>query len=140
MNVTVQQIRELWNDRNPDATIDRGDDYQAVTKDDLGALANEIDTDDAGYPIDDDEWQTLADQLNSETPGAPTDTKGQVLLQKINLQRTQCDRIHADAKHADNELASTIRAAIENEVPVTGIAAAARLSRERIYQIRDNRR
>jgi DNA-binding phage protein len=43
-------------------------------------------------------------------------------------------------EEADAEWRSTIRRAIEMGVPVTRIAAAAGVSRERVYQIRDGRR
>lgn len=43
-------------------------------------------------------------------------------------------------EEADAEWRSTIRRAIEMRVPVTQIAAATGISRERVYQIRDGRR
>ncbi|CAM5361479.1 hypothetical protein GCM10010378_25530 [Streptomyces viridochromogenes] len=53
--VTTEQIRVLWNDPNLNAITHRGDDIEPVTKDDLGVLASELDTDDEGYPLD-DQW------------------------------------------------------------------------------------
>lgn len=135
--VTTDQVRALWSDPSPNAHIDRGDDYQPVTKADLGALSSGIDTDDDGYPLD-DQWEVLADQLNGETPGEPTSTAGDDLLQQIADARTRRDRAKSTA---DDEFNSAIRAAVASKsAPITAIAAAADLSRERIYQIRDGRR
>lgn len=136
-SLTADQVRTLWDDPNPAATIDRGDDYTPVTKDDLGALASSLDTDDNGYPLA-DQWELLADQLNSETPEEPTSTEGDTLLQRISDARRERDQAKAEADAAFNAL---IRAAVASkQAPVTAIAAAANLSRERVYQIRDKRR
>lgn len=135
--ITPEQIRTLWDSPNPNATIDRGDDLEPVTKDDLGALASALDTDDEGHPLH-DQWQILADQLNTNTLGEPTSTTGHLLLQEISDARIERDRVKADA---DAEFNAIIRAAVASKrAPVTAIAAAAQLSRERIYQIRDGRR
>lgn len=135
--VTTTQIRALWDDPNPNAAIDRGDHFTPVTKDDLGALASELDTDDEGYPLD-DQWELLADQLNSEAPDEPTSTAGQDLLDEIRDARTERDRIKADADEKFNAL---IRAAVvSKKASVIAIAEAADMSRARIYQIRDGRR
>lgn len=135
--ITPEQIRTLWDSPNLNATLDRGDDLEPVTKDDLGALASALDTDDEGYPLH-DQWQILADQLNTDAPAEPTSTAGHLLLQEISDARIERDRVKADA---DAEFTAIIRAAVASKrAPVTAIAAAAQLSRERIYQIRDGRR
>ncbi|MFB7899920.1 MULTISPECIES: hypothetical protein [Actinomycetes] len=135
--ITVEQIRTLWDSANPNATIDRGDDFEPVTKDDLGALASELDTDDDGYPLA-DQWQLLADQLNGETPGEPTSTTGDDILQEIREARAERDRVKSAA---DDQFNAVIRAAVASKMaPVIAIADAADMSRARIYQIRDGRR
>ncbi|MFI5831108.1 hypothetical protein ACIA6C_28305 [Streptomyces sp. NPDC051578] len=135
--VTAEQIRTLWNDPNPSAAIDRGDSLEPVTKDDLGALASELDTDDEGYPLD-DQWEIIADQLNSDTTDAPTSTVGHTMLDEIREARIERDRIKDEA---DAEFYAAIRTAVAGrKAPITAIAEAAKLSRERIYQIRDGRR
>lgn len=135
--ITVEQVRALWNDPIPTARIDRGDDYAPVTKDDLAALASGLETDDDGYPLA-VQWDVLAEQLNGETPGEPTSGPSATLLDQIAEARHERDRAKA---HADDMFTSVIRAAVASrQVPVTAIAAAAHLSRERIYQIRDGRR
>lgn len=134
-SITATQVRELWEDPNPAATIDRGDDRAPVTKDDLGALASGLDTDDDGHPVA-DQWDVLADQLNSDAPG--TSTAGELLLQQISDARRERDRVK---KTADDEFNTLIREAEASKlVPVTALAEAAGLSRARIYQIRDGRR
>ena len=135
--VTTEQIRALWDDPNPNAVIDRGDHFTPVTKDDLGALASELDTDDEGYPLD-DQWELLAAQLNGEAPDEPTSTVGQDLLDEIRDARIERDRIKAEADEKFNAL---IRAAVvSKKASVIAIAEAADMSRARIYQIRDGRR
>ncbi|MEU0596228.1 hypothetical protein [Streptomyces ardesiacus] len=135
--VTAEQIRTLWNSPNPEAVIERGDDFEPVTKDDLGALASYLDTDDEGYPLD-DQWQVIADQLNGTTPGEPTSSAGHDLLQRIRDARAERDRVKTEA---DNEFNAIIRAAVASgQAPVIAIAEAADMSRSRIYQIRDGRR
>ncbi|GHH57520.1 hypothetical protein [Streptomyces candidus] len=135
--ITVEQIRTLWNSPNPKAAIDRGDDFEPVSKDDLSALASGLDTDDEGYPLN-DQWQIIADHLNGVTPGEPASTAGDDLLQEIRAARAERDRVKTEA---DDQFNTVIRAAVASKkAPVTAIAAAADLSRERIYQIRDGRR
>lgn len=131
--ITAEQVRALWND--PAAVIDRGDGYELVTQDDLGVF--DIDTDDDGIPLA-DQWQVIADQLNSTPSGKPTSTAGHVLLQQIVDARTERDRVK---READEQFNAVIRAAVASgKVPVVAIAEAADLSRGRIYQIRDGRR
>lgn len=138
--ITADQIRELWDDPNENAVIDRGDDYAPVPKADLGALASEIDTDDEGRPLD-DQWDVLADQLNSWAPGEPTNTQTADVLQEIIDARRRLDQAQAADADAATEFNNIIRAAVrDRKAAVTAIAAAAGLSRERIYQIRDRRR
>ncbi|WP_282790905.1 hypothetical protein [Streptomyces sp. CC224B] len=127
MKVTAQQIRDLWKNGG---SIDRGDDYTPVTLEDFEGL--DIDTDDEGNPTE-EMWQVLADQVNSELPGAhagPT-AEGDLLDDIAAAARAITDA----EEHRD----SLIRAAI-GRVPVTAIADAAGLTRARIYQIRDGRR
>ncbi len=135
--VTAEQVRALWSDPNPGAVIDRGDGFEPVAKDDLGALASGLDTDDEGYPLD-DEWEVLADQLNSEVPGEPASTAGRDLLDEIRDARIERDRVKEEA---DAEFNALIRAAVASKkASVIAIAGAADMSRARIYQIRDGRR
>ncbi|MCO8308787.1 hypothetical protein [Streptomyces sp. RKCA744] len=135
--VTAEQIRILWNSPNPEAVIERGSDFEPVTKGDLGALASELDTDDDGYPLD-DQWQVIADQLNGNTPGEPASSAGQDLLRQIREARAERDRVKDGA---DDKFNAIIRAAVASrKAPVTSIAEAAEMSRSRIYQIRDGRR
>lgn len=127
MNVTIDQIKNLWHNGG---TIDRGDDYAPITQDDLGAL--DIDTDDNGTPLD-TEWQVIADQFNSNEAGEPTSS----------AQHETLDSIAAVVKtlhDAEIERDDLIRQAIAEGAPVIAIAARAELSRARIYQIRDGRR
>ncbi|MFJ3762954.1 hypothetical protein [Streptomyces sp. NPDC090080] len=136
-NVTVEQVRTLWDSPNPRAVIERGDDFEPVTKDDLAVLVPALDTDDDGYPLD-DQWEVLVDQLNSETPGVPTSTAGDDLLQEIRDARIERDRVKSQA---DNEFNALIRAAVASrKASVIAIADAADMTRSRIYQIRDGRR
>ncbi|MFJ4418789.1 hypothetical protein [Streptomyces sp. NPDC088925] len=136
--VTTEQIRALWDDPNPNAVIDRGDHSAPVTKDDLGALASELDTDDEGYPLV-DQWQILVEQFNSEAPGGePASTAGLDLLDEIRDARIERDRIKEEA---DDKFNALIRSAVAaKQVSVIAIAEAADMSRARIYQIRDGRR
>ncbi len=50
------------------------------------------------------------------------------------------ERAQAELDDADHEWRKSIRQAIEMGVPVRLVADAAKISRERIYQIRDGRR
>ncbi|MEE1737031.1 hypothetical protein PUR49_11040 [Streptomyces sp. BE147] len=133
--VTAEQIRTLWDSPSPDSVIDRGDDCEPVTRDDLGALASQVDTDDEGYPLD-GQWQVIADQVNSTVPGVPTSDAGEALLQEIRDARAERERVKSEAY---DEFNAIIRAAVASRTAaVSGIAAG--LSRGRIYQIRDGRR
>ena len=133
MSVTAAALRDLWDNPDPDAVIDRGDDYAPVTKGALGALASGIDTDDEGYPLD-DQWELLADQLTGDVPGEPTDSAGQDILQEITSARLARDQ-------AEDQFGELLRSAMAaRRAPVTAMAQAAGLSRERLYQIRDGRR
>jgi hypothetical protein len=137
--ITVEQVRNLWADSNPAAIIDRGDDQPPVTRDDLADLAGQIDTDDAGTPLP-DQWQVLVDQLNSDED-QPAWFKGEEYLEAIDAARARRDRTRTELDDDEAELADAIRAAVASRTAaITEIAATARLSRERIYQIRDQRR
>lgn len=57
--VTADQVRELWE---RGGRIERHG-MAAITQDDLGVL--DVDTDDDGRPFD-NQWQVIADQLNTE--------------------------------------------------------------------------
>ncbi|MFF8747814.1 hypothetical protein [Streptomyces californicus] len=132
--VTAEQIIGLWKEPNLSAVIDRGDDFEPVTKDDLAVL---IETDDEGRPLD-DQWEIIADQLNSVVPGEPTSTAGHNVLAEIRDARIERDRVK---KEADDEFNALIReAVVSKKTPVAAIADAAQMSRARIYQIRDGRR
>ena len=131
--VTVNQIQALWAD--PSAVIDRGEDAEPVTQDDLSVL--DVDTDDDGMPLA-DQWQIMADQINSNVPGEPSSTAGQLVLQEIADARAHRDRVK---EQADEEFNSLIRAAVVGRrASVIDIALAAGVTRARIYQIRDGRR
>lgn len=135
--VTADQIIDLWEAPNLSAVIDRGADFEPVTKGDLAALAALVETDDEGRPLA-DQWELLADQLNSAVPGEPTSTAGHDVLEEIRTARKERDRVKAEADDAFNGL---IRAAVTSKkAPVAAIAEAADMSRARIYQIRDGRR
>jgi len=128
--ITAEQVRALWMDPNPAARIDRGDDYEIVTQDDLGALASELDTDDDGVPLD-DQWQVLADQLNTARPGEASSSAGEQTLQHLRDAR-------AKRESADAEFYAAIRdAMVAKRAPVTAMAKAAGYSRARMYQIKD---
>ncbi|WNI19919.1 hypothetical protein [Actinacidiphila sp. ITFR-21] len=128
MQVTVQQIKDLWAHGG---RIDRGDDYSPVTTDDLSAL--DIDTDDDGVPLD-SEWQVIADQINSEVSAEAAPGSGhELLLQGVEDAARAID-------DAVEERDGRIRHAVASRVPVAAIARAAGLTCKRIYQIRDNRR
>lgn len=139
--VTPQQILALWDDPNPHTVIDRGDHATPVTKDDLGALASGLDTDDEGRPLD-DQWEVLADQLNSEIPTEPSSSAGHSLIQEITDARLERDRLKRAADEEFNRRIRTFMLMPKAERPasVTAVAAAADMSRERLYQIRDGRR
>ncbi|MGZ3103578.1 hypothetical protein [Streptomyces sp. H72] len=135
--VTTQQLLDLWDAPNGAAIIDRGDDFEPVTKDDLAALAELIETDDEGRPLD-GQWEIIADQLNSAVPDEPASTAGHNVLGEIRDARIERDRVKAEADEAFNAL---IRSAVASKkAPVMAIAEAAQMSRARIYQIRDGRR
>ncbi|MDH6711202.1 hypothetical protein P3T27_007955 [Kitasatospora sp. MAA19] len=136
--ITAEQVRELWKAMNPGAVLDRGDDLAPVTKDDLAALADQIDTDDQGLPLD-DQWQVLADQLNTDDESSPSPAAGPAadVLQAVEEARRARD-------NAERELQELIRSAMLNrkttKVRVKDLEQAADLSRARLYQIRDGRR
>ncbi|WP_327135910.1 hypothetical protein OG311_38070 (plasmid) [Streptomyces sp. NBC_01343] len=127
MRVTVKQIKDLWHNGG---IIDRGEDYPPLTQDDLGAL--DVDTDETGVPLD-DMWEVLADQLNSNEPGEPSNDAQRTTLELIE---ETVQRIH----DAEIERDALIRQAIAERAPVIAIAERAGLSRARVYQIRDGRR
>lgn len=109
-----------------------------MTKDDLAALADQIDTDDQGLPLD-DQWQVLADQLNTDDESSPSPAAGPAadVLQAVEEARRARD-------NAERELQELIRSAMLNrkttKVRVKDLEQAADLSRARLYQIRDGRR
>lgn len=137
--ITPEKVRELWDAPTPTAVIDRGEDLAPVTKDDLAALADQIDTDDHGRPLA-DQWDVLADQLNSDEAESPAGPAADV-LQAVEDARRYRDKVKADA---DEEFNSLIRSAMLNrkttKVKVAELEKAADLSRSRLYQIRDGRR
>ena len=138
--ITAKQVRELWDSPNMAAAIDRGDDYAPVTKDDLDALAGQIDTDDDGYPLD-GQWEVLADQLNSDVAGGPSSSAGDAVLAELANLRQAMNQREDEFFRAQEDLHDLIRTAVNGkDAPVTSIASAAGYSRERIYQIRDGRR
>lgn len=128
MNITVEQIQDLFHGHA--ASIDRGDDYDVIKREDVLALVDncDIDTDDNGTPLS-DQWEILADALSD----APTDGPRERALTAVE----DAARVLANA---EEERDNAIRSAITAGASVISIAAAADLSRARIYQIRDNRR
>ncbi|MFE9016713.1 hypothetical protein [Streptomyces cyaneofuscatus] len=128
MQVTVEQIKNLWANGG---TINRGDDYAPVTLEDFEGL--DFNTDDDGTPTE-ESWQVLADQVNSELPGAhPGPTAEGDLLDEIS------NVAHA-IREGEQRRDQLIRKAVAARISVTAIATHADLSRSRIYQIRDGRR
>lgn len=127
MNITADQVRTLWTHGG---TIRRGEDYAPITQDDLGAL--DIDTDDDGTPLP-DQWDIIADQLNSAAPGEPANDAQHGILDAI-------EDIVRRIRDAELERDDIIRQAVAEGIPVISIAERADLSRARIYQIRDGRR
>lgn len=128
MLVTAQQIKNLWTNGG---RIDRGDNYSPIILADFEGL--DFDTDDDGTPTE-ESWQILADQLNSEVPGAhPGPTPRGDLLDEISAA---AQAITEEEQRRDQ----LIRQAVTNRIAVTAIAEAAGLSRARVYQIRDGRR
>ncbi|MER7847422.1 hypothetical protein ABTZ03_26155 [Kitasatospora sp. NPDC096077] len=138
--ITAGQVRELWDAPALTAVIDRGEDLAPVTKDDLAVLADQLDTDDQGRPLE-DQWDVLADQLNSDAGAEPTTGPAADVLQAVEDARRYRDKVKADA---DDEFNSLIRSAMLNrkatKVKVAELEKAAGLTRARLYQIRDGRR
>lgn len=124
MEITAETIEDLYN-RGGSLELADGDTF---TRDDLITYigAFDIDTDDNGTPLA-DQWQLLADVLEAPDPGNTIGLTDVIATaHKLSLAETARDE--------------AIRAAITAGYPVIGIANAARLSRARIYQIRDHRR
>lgn len=128
MNITADQIQDLFHGHT--RQINRGDNYDVINRTDVLALVNncDIDVDDDGTPLD-DQWEILADALSD----APTDGPRERALTAVE------DAARA-LKSAEQDRDEAIRAAITAGASVISIAAAADLSRARIYQIRDGRR
>lgn len=135
MKVTAEQIKNLWTTGS--GSIDRGDDYSPIILADFDGL--DIDTDDNGWPTD-DMWEILAEQFNSEIPGEVGYSLQDDVLAAIRHEADKITEAAITIAEAEEVRDDYIRAAINARVPVTGIAAAAGLTRGRIYQIRDNRR
>lgn len=127
MNITANEIEDLWNHGG---TLDRGDDYNPLTREDVAALVEngEIDTDDDGVPLN-HEWQTLAEALSFESHDSPRE---RALI--------AVEDAAARLARAEGERNEAIRKALKANAAVMSIASAAGLSRARIYQIRDGRR
>ncbi|MFH8581705.1 hypothetical protein [Streptomyces zaomyceticus] len=128
MNITTDQIQDLFHGRISE--VDRGDEYDVIKSADVIALVDncDIDTDDDGTPLD-DQWEILAEALSD----APTDSPRERAL-------TAVEDAAQGLRNAENERDAAIREAIKAGASVISIAAAADLSRARIYQIRDGRR
>ncbi|MGI5397830.1 hypothetical protein [Streptomyces sp. CA-251251] len=128
MNITIEQIRDLFHGRTNE--IDRGDEYDVIKREDVLALVDngDLDTDQDGTPLD-DQWEILAEALSDAPADGPRD---RALIAVEDAAR--------DLQNAERERDETIRAAIKAGASVISIAAAADLSRARIYQIRDGRR
>jgi hypothetical protein len=124
MDITADRIKDLFN-HGGSLELSDGDTF---TRDDLITYigACDIDTDVNGTPLD-DQWELIADVLGAPNP-SDTSALTDVIAaaHKLTLAETARD--------------DAIRAAIAAGYPVIGIANAARLSRARIYQIRDHRR
>ncbi|MFE7547051.1 hypothetical protein [Streptomyces gardneri] len=128
MNVTIEQIQDLFHGHINE--LDRGDEYDVIKREDVLALVDngDLDVDEDGTPLD-DMWEVLADSLND----APTDGPRERALTAVE------DAVRG-LRHAEDERDAAIRNAIKAGASVISIAAAADLSRARIYQIRDGRR
>ncbi|MEU1121822.1 MULTISPECIES: hypothetical protein [unclassified Streptomyces] len=128
MNITTEQIRDLFHGHITE--IDRGDEHDVIKPADVQVLVDncDIDTDDDGTPRE-DQWEILAEALSN----APTDGPRERALTAV------ADAARA-LTHAENDRDEKIRAAVTAGASVIDIAAAADLSRARIYQIRDGRR
>ncbi|SDT83445.1 hypothetical protein SAMN05216371_8276 [Streptomyces sp. TLI_053] len=139
VSITPEEVRELWDAPARTAVIDRGEDLAPVTKEDLAALADQVDTDDRGRPLA-DQWDVLADQLNT-VEAEPAAGPAADILQAVEDARRYRDKVKADA---DEEFNSLVRSAMLNrkvtKVKVAELEKAADLSRSRLYQIRDGRR
>lgn len=124
MDITAERVENLFHRGGALELVD-GDTF---TRDDLITYisACDIDTDTDGTPLN-DQWQLLADVLGAPDP-SNTGELAAVIAAAHRLSLAETERDNA------------IRAAIVAGYPVIGIANAARLSRARIYQIRDNRR
>ncbi|MEU0393795.1 hypothetical protein ABZ208_13630 [Streptomyces sp. NPDC006208] len=128
MDITAEQIEDLYHGHT--STIDRGDDYNVLRREDVAALVEngDIDTDDDGVPLD-HEWQTLAEALSFQSDDSPRE---RALI--------AVEDAAARLARAEGERNETIRKALDAGAAVISIANAAGLSRARIYQIRDGRR
>lgn len=128
MSITVEQIQDLFHGRTNE--VDRGDEFDVIKRDDVLALVGncDIDTDDNGTPLD-DQWEILAEALSD----APADGPRERAITAVEDSARALESAEKDRDEA-------IRAAITAGASVISIAAAANLSRARIYQIRDGRR
>lgn len=126
--ITAEQIEDLWTGHI--TSIDRGDEHNAIRREDLAALVEngDIDTTDDGTPQD-HEWQTLAEALSFESDDSPRE---RALL--------AVEDAAARLANAEGERNAAIRKALNAGAAVISIAGAAGLSRARVYQIRDGRR
>ncbi|MFF2123502.1 hypothetical protein ACFVXH_39860 [Kitasatospora sp. NPDC058184] len=138
--ITAEQVRELWEASGLAAVIDRGEDLAPVTKEDLAALADQVDTDDDGRPLV-GQWEVLAAQLNADAESEPLAGPAADVLQAVEDARRNRDKVKAAA---DDEFNRVIRSAMLNrkdtKVRVKDLEKAAGLTRARLYQIRDGRR
>ncbi len=153
--VTVDQLKTLWS---RGGVIERGDDYAPVAREDILALIDGggVDCDDAGIPLE-SEWAVIAEQFAADQPGEPTGGPQHGALQAIAeaaravtldaIERT-CDPVGCEGERpqdlargaVDDGVRQAVLTALERRTPVTAIANALRITRARVYQIRDGRR
>lgn len=126
--ITADQIEDLFHGHI--TRIDRGDEYDVITRDDVLALIDtgDLDLEDDGTPTT-ESWEILADALSGDTTDGPRD---RALTAVEDASRALAE--------AEQERDEAIRTAVKAGVSVISIANAAGLSRARIYQIRDGRR
>lgn len=140
-SITPDQVRDLWNHPNTAHTIELGDEFAPIGKEDLAALLDSDDFAEDGT-LTDQAATALAAHLGetADTLDDPRERAVAHLGETVRARNELRAEYEARLAEADAEIGVAVRSCFAARVPMRAMERELGVKRQRVYQIRDGRR